>query len=223
MDRHHQAIIGYLNELIEYYQSIHVSSSRQKALSILPKLHQYADIHLKSEEALLAQVGFSNLESHTKIHDQYKDLVISFYQQEMDVEKLHSLIKGLRTWWDDHILKQDMAYRPFVEGVDLEPNLMPLTLNEEDNRENEVDEELMEIFRDSTVANKDKLTAALSDKDWSEVRATAHTIKGSAASFGFPELSNVAARLQSVLDKEQVGQASELTMNLLLEMDKVLR
>ena len=88
--------------------------------------------------------------------------------------------------------------------------------------EEEVDDELMAIFIDSTTKNREKLKTALSEKAWPALRETAHTVKGSAASFGYPELSNIAEALQFALDEERMGVVPELAMDLLIEMGSVL-
>ena len=47
---------------------------------------------------------------------------------------------------------------------------------------------------ESNSERKKKLEAALKEKDWGEVRSIAHAIKGSATSFGYPNLSKLAEK-----------------------------
>ncbi|MBT7307518.1 MAG: response regulator [Gammaproteobacteria bacterium] len=95
---------------------------------------------------------------------------------------------------------------------------------EEERRgaEEEVDDELMALFIDSSTKNRAQLTAALSSKAWPEVRAAAHSVKGSAASFGYPELSKKAETVQLAIDNERMEELPSLTMDLVIEMGKVL-
>jgi signal transduction histidine kinase/DNA-binding response OmpR family regulator len=88
--------------------------------------------------------------------------------------------------------------------------------------EEEVDDELIAIFMESASKNRDKLVASLSTKAWSEVRVTAHTIKGSAASFGYPELSKMAGLVQLAIDEERLGEVPALTMDLVIEIGTVV-
>jgi len=88
--------------------------------------------------------------------------------------------------------------------------------------EEEVDDELMAIFREGVVESRDKLTEAFSNKVWSDVRAVAHRVKGSAVSFGYPELSQMAEALQFAIDEERVDEVPALTKVLLTEFDRVL-
>ena len=88
--------------------------------------------------------------------------------------------------------------------------------------EEEVDDELMAIFFDSSTKNRDKLNAALSNKEWSEVRATVHTIKGSAASFGYPELSKMAETVQLAIDQERLDEVPALAMALVRSIGEII-
>ena len=62
---------------------------------------------------------------------------------------------------------------------------------------------------------------ALADKDWGQVRATAHTVKGSAASFGFPELSRMGMGICDAFDRGQMEQVPETAMDLVMALGKV--
>jgi HPt (histidine-containing phosphotransfer) domain-containing protein len=54
------------------------------------------------------------------------------------------------------------------------------------------------------------------------VRAVAHSVKGSEASFGFPALSKQAEQVQFSLDEVQIDKASTLAGELLAEIGKLL-
>ncbi len=85
-----------------------------------------------------------------------------------------------------------------------------------------VDEEMMVVFRQSAAGYRDAIDAALAGEDWEELRGVAHTVKGSAASFGFNAVSQQAFVLQQVLDEGELDSVVELTQELLDELDKVL-
>ena len=80
----------------------------------------------------------------------------------------------------------------------------------------------MMIFFDSATKNRDKLIAALSNKDWREERSVVHSVKGSAVSFGYPELSKMAETVQTAIDEENMEQVPVLVMDLIIEMGAVL-
>ncbi len=86
----------------------------------------------------------------------------------------------------------------------------------------EIDDDLMEIFFNSMERNREKILMAIEALDWSEIRDLSHSIKGSAASFGFEKLSKSAEALQVAMDEERIDIASELAKVLLGELERVL-
>ncbi|MBT7307784.1 MAG: Hpt domain-containing protein [Gammaproteobacteria bacterium] len=88
--------------------------------------------------------------------------------------------------------------------------------------EEEVDDELMAIFRESATTYQRQLTEALSQENWGKVKEIAHPIKGSGSSFGFPMLTEKANEVCDAYDNEQLEQIAGLTEILIVELDKVL-
>ncbi len=88
--------------------------------------------------------------------------------------------------------------------------------------EAEVDDELMEIFLNSASSYRDQLMSALSHKDWEQLRQTAHTIKGSAHSFGFPELSERSKQVCDALDRDEQDSVPALAMDLVMQLGRIL-
>ncbi len=88
--------------------------------------------------------------------------------------------------------------------------------------EEEVDEELMAIFLEGVAEYRDRLAGGLEQQDWSQVRHAAHSIKGTAASFGFPGLTDRARELQESIDLEQMDRAPEQARQLLADLDSTL-
>jgi CheY-like chemotaxis protein len=106
------------------------------------------------------------------------------------------------------MLKHYLCVRP--PGPSPEP---PATVAEE------VDEELMEIFLQSSAERAVALQQLLKTQEWGVIRDLAHTIKGTAASFGHPELSVVAESLQMAIDRGEgdevvAGHGAELLSTL---------
>ncbi|HIJ22159.1 MAG: response regulator [Gammaproteobacteria bacterium] len=85
----------------------------------------------------------------------------------------------------------------------------------------EVDDELLGIFRESATQYRSTLIQALSEKEWDTVRAIAHTIKGSGASFGFPGLSHMGEDICDAIDLQETRFLHEKVMQLLLELGKI--
>ncbi|MBT3310033.1 MAG: hypothetical protein HN382_10990, partial [Gammaproteobacteria bacterium] len=224
MDQQHQVLIGYINQMVDCYADIGSLSSQQRILKILPEFHQYVATHFKDEEMLLSEIGYPDLGAHLVVHERYGDRVASYYQSTMDEAQVRSLVQLLMNWWNQHVLVEDMAYKEYLnEPKSLEEaTSTPPSVSLSGQAEEEVDDELMMIFFDSATKNRDKLIAALSNKDWREVRSVVHSVKGSAVSFGYPELSKMAETVQTAIDEENMEQVPVLVMDLIIEMGAVL-
>jgi len=85
-----------------------------------------------------------------------------------------------------------------------------------------VDDELMQLFIERMQVLKLGLSTALSNEDWAEVHEIAHIIKGSASSYGYPELSYLGAEICSLYDRGHLELLPELTMDLLFKASKLL-
>ena len=88
--------------------------------------------------------------------------------------------------------------------------------------ESEVDDELLALFHDSTRKNRDLLSNALQEEHWSKIQKITHVIKGSATSFGHPQLSVLAKTIQKNLEDEKLEQVASDVEALLVEIDKIL-
>ena len=78
-----------------------------------------------------------------------------------------------------------------------------------------VDEELMALFVERSAVQQEAIQQALTDEDWGEVRAIAHTVKGSGATFGFPEITRLGKEICDYLDNGEQGPVPELVLQLI--------
>jgi HPt (histidine-containing phosphotransfer) domain-containing protein len=84
------------------------------------------------------------------------------------------------------------------------------------------DEELMDVFHKNMREKAANLELAAIDGDWVELKLIAHSIKGTTASFGYPELSKQAKDVQLAIDEGRMDEVQVLSMNLVSEVTKVL-
>jgi HPt (histidine-containing phosphotransfer) domain-containing protein len=75
---------------------------------------------------------------------------------------------------------------------------------EQSGDDEEILEELLELFRDSSASDLAKIKKGIDDKNLEEVADAAHSIKGAAASLGIEGISIVAAEI------EKNGRAGDL-------------
>lgn len=62
---------------------------------------------------------------------------------------------------------------------------------------------MVELFVEEMPQRAERLRQTLDAKDWSQLQHLAHQLKGSAGSYGFTELSPVAARLEEMLKENR--------------------
>ena len=84
-----------------------------------------------------------------------------------------------------------------------------------------VDEELMQLFVDRTHLQRGLIEQALSEEDWGEVRAIAHTVKGSGATFGFPEITRLGKEICDALDNGEQNPVPALVQELMQAMAEI--
>ena len=84
------------------------------------------------------------------------------------------------------------------------------------------DDELMAIFYKNMREKAADLELAVIEGDWARLRLVAHSIKGTTASFGYPELSKQAQEVQLAIDEDRMDEIQVLAMNLATEVGKVL-
>ncbi|HIJ23211.1 MAG: response regulator [Gammaproteobacteria bacterium] len=133
-----------------------------------------------------------------------------FYQQE--IQQTARMLS--------HNWKRD--YGRFTAGTSVQITHEPPVEAVVTTADEEVDDELMAIFRESATKNRQLLIDAVTEKDWQKIKEVAHSVKGSGSSFGFPELTEKAKVVCDSYDDGQLAPMAELTMDLILELGKTL-
>lgn len=121
LDQQHQKIISIINELLEQDE---ISVRSETLSNLLHQLTQYAHDHFITEEAILNKYGYEGLEKQKKDHKEYRLKVVNFCMDTVDHKKTVPLdLKAfILNWWKDHILIDDMSYKPFFEGLEEDVN-----------------------------------------------------------------------------------------------------
>lgn len=88
-----------------------------RVMKTLVMLSNYAKIHLREEEEMLAALRYPHLETHKLLHAEFKDMFIRLLdnarQLSLDeiAKEVQYLIYG---WFYNHILQADLEYVPWV-------------------------------------------------------------------------------------------------------------
>lgn len=112
LDNHHEHLLKLINQLSEY--SAH-SVHSEEIVDTISELVQYVMYHFEYEERLMAQHSFPGLSRHRDEHRQFCQVIaeVSFGVSIGLIDTLY-LLEYLEAWWKNHILLEDMQYKPFL-------------------------------------------------------------------------------------------------------------
>lgn len=117
LDRDHKILIGLINRLDE--ASAGDDDATRLIAEVLEMLVSYTIFHFSREEAVMEACGYSALghhhEEHVALTREVRDWQQRFRENAESVAPM-DMLQFLKGWLNHHILLQDMAYRPFVEG-----------------------------------------------------------------------------------------------------------
>lgn len=113
MDRQHQVLIGYINDL---YDEIEKGGSLLVASGIITKLKNYTKFHFLYEEELFDQHGYEEAAEHKQAHVRFIDRLNQLKEKckNKDSDINQQLMDFLKNWLNDHILREDMSYSKFL-------------------------------------------------------------------------------------------------------------
>ncbi len=109
IDRQHKVLITLINDL---HIAIDTGKGSDISKFILGKLVNYAKAHFIYEESLFKGQNYAETEkhllSHRKIEEQLGKLMESSKDSKFDLPE--ELMEFLKSWLNNHILKEDMGY-----------------------------------------------------------------------------------------------------------------
>lgn len=112
LDTHHQHLAHLINQL-GGRESDDLKS--EQMVDILSALVKYAEYHFRHEEKLMADVAYDHIESHRQEHLHFCEVVAEIcYGATLGVIGAQELFSYLTRWWRNHILLEDMKYKPYL-------------------------------------------------------------------------------------------------------------
>lgn len=118
IDRQHQVLIGYINDL---HDAVGSASANVLAARVLKKLVQYTTVHFLYEEMLFGAYNYPQDADHKASHQRFIDQIERMEKDcaAGDSAVAAKLLELLKSWLNHHILKDDMAYSAFLleQGV----------------------------------------------------------------------------------------------------------
>jgi hemerythrin-like metal-binding protein len=111
LDEHHQTLARLINRLSDCPSGTEHSETVVDAIS---ELVQYALYHFDHEERLMAAHDFPRLAKHREEHSQFCEVITeTSYGATLGIIDLQHLIDYLNRWWKNHILFEDMQFKPY--------------------------------------------------------------------------------------------------------------
>lgn len=113
IDRQHQRIIHYINQVYDAAQN---GPNSQPLQVVLHNLVDYTFSHFAFEESLLEESDYTDLQAHKLTHENFSQLIDTLKQRFDQGEAVASeLANLLQDWLINHIMHEDVAYAQQVK------------------------------------------------------------------------------------------------------------
>jgi hemerythrin len=114
IDADHQGLFALVDELE------HGRKGETDLANIIARLEVYAEEHFAREEELMKKIGFPGMEAHIAEHrkfEEWLDTVKATYRRAAESPFLlaDTVNQFLEQWLVNHIMKEDMKYKDFME------------------------------------------------------------------------------------------------------------
>lgn len=112
IDEQHQRLIRMINRLVA---EPHAKTQSETVSDLLYNMTKYANEHFTTEEAMMRQCNYPQIEEHISQHRAYRKKIVAFCTATMNhVETVpDAMLHFLSEWWTDHVRTSDMAYKPY--------------------------------------------------------------------------------------------------------------
>jgi hemerythrin len=113
IDDQHKKLIDLINQL---HDAMRAGKGRLEILPTLESLVSYAETHFTAEEKVMERIGFPDLARHKVIHKNLTQRVQETLAQASQNQAGLSIqvINFLKDWLSNHILGEDIRYKPFA-------------------------------------------------------------------------------------------------------------
>ena len=118
MDDQHKKLIAMINKLISEQKNL---TDPKTIADLLTEMTEYAQVHFRAEEYLMAEYDYDQKSLHEKQHHDFIDKTIAFHSASDIGPNIlsNALLDYLATWLIGHILKEDMKYKEFFKSKGL--------------------------------------------------------------------------------------------------------
>ena len=116
MDTHHKVFF----EMVKEFSELPNKGNHEAIKERITFLAEYAAMHLEAEEKLMLHAGYPEYGKHKAVHDAFTREVLSI-QESFDKNQAtitsDDILKLIQDWLVNHIMGDDMLYRPYVQKL----------------------------------------------------------------------------------------------------------
>ncbi len=115
IDNQHKKWITIHNNLHE--SILKRSENPQLGPEALKAMKEYAQVHFSFDEEYMQKINYTHLIEHHRIHKDFDNLIYNYYREAHEGKLVldSKIIRILKNWLLDHILKEDKKYALFLE------------------------------------------------------------------------------------------------------------
>lgn len=117
IDKQHMIIVECISALEDAVEKRMEKTGWSTVHSVLGQLNAYVRMHFATEEALLQEHGYPQLDRHLNEHLQFTHDLMLFQQKSLTSDVAHELLAFLNTWLREHIMQSDKHYAPFLPSA----------------------------------------------------------------------------------------------------------
>ena len=112
LDEQHKQIVTLVNTLIEMSDA---KIGSEIISDTLTKMTLYAINHFSKEEEYMFEYNYPEYSVQKKQHSEFKRKTVDFCMETMAHKETvpAEIFMYLKSWWTNHILKEDMKYKKF--------------------------------------------------------------------------------------------------------------
>jgi hemerythrin len=119
LDEQHKEWIKIHNRLHDVLTRGAYREVEKIALETLLAMQDYTRMHFKFEEEYMQKIDFPELIEHRRIHRDFDNRIYQFYRDMMNGDMVlnSAIMKTIKNWLVDHIMKEDKKIRHFLEST----------------------------------------------------------------------------------------------------------
>jgi hemerythrin len=116
IDEQHRELFRRIDKLL---LAMYKNEERSELDSLRKFMIEYIEDHFTYEENLMKRANYSDYIKHKNEHTSFITLYKSFEKEIVNkgagIYLANRMVRDLRKWWENHILKVDMLYKPFIK------------------------------------------------------------------------------------------------------------